>query len=115
MERFAAKHGLQSKEVDVDTFVVEKTQHDTVTKIIKNDTVIIRTETLPGERPKPIIKYFYDHTTDSIFIHSECPSDTIVKQEYHNRVIKKPAKSNWLLWLLLGLILLLLIKRELMK
>ena len=81
LNRLVKKHPeLLVDSIIHDTTFIKESSIDTVTKIVRNDTVTIIERTIPGERPKPIIKYFYNSHTDSIHIRGECPPDTITKK-----------------------------------
>lgn len=119
-EKFAALHGLKIVDTihitDIDTFIVERYQHDTVTNLIYNDSVTV----INNERLKVV--YHVDSVTNNIHHYAECKSDTIIKPEYHTIVTEKIKSTNepikWWWWVVLGAIFIhtvILIKRMFVK
>lgn len=84
----------------VDTLIIEKEYHDTISQLISQDTVtVINNE-------KVLLKYFYDTTRVEIWHEIEVKPDTVIIQE--EVVVEKlihPKRGISTNWLIIGALL----------
>jgi uncharacterized membrane protein len=87
----------------IDTVVIESVHYDTTTKFLEHKTV----EVINNERVN--LKYRYDTITNEIHHYVECKGDTIIREiqvPYEKIQPVTVKKNNWITWLMLLLILL---------
>lgn len=110
VEQFARKHGLTTIDtihiIDTITVTTPYVKHDTIFKqSTVRDTLIIRKE-------ESTVKYYYDHTTDSVYIEAECdsvPQDTIINISRPVEKITITEKEDFDWWKTLNILILLAI------
>ena len=76
VENYAYKHGLVIKDTIkvIDTVIVDNYIHDTISTIIKMDSVtIINNE-------KVFLRYYYDTLRQEIYHEVECKGDTLIRE-----------------------------------
>jgi len=88
-----------------DTFIVNRVESDTLFKFSEmHDTVVVKNDRLT-------IKYFYNKTTDSVYLQGVCDTDTLIRYRwrYRERILARPEGLTFWHKLGIGMFILLLL------